>query len=134
MMIKTKTLLFLIAINLLFTVQALVPQEQKKTSAKELLNMNMDSAYGIIEKMSKEESQEIVTQIRALYREKDPDIDKFYFLISHLEEIQAIEKEQSRLKSLNWVYALGFLLIMGLLVYIWLHQRKIQIQLERLGK
>ena len=133
-MIKTKTFLLLLAINFLLSVQALVPQDQKKASAKDLLNMNMDSAYGTIEKMSKEESQEIITQIRALYREKDPEIDKFYFLISHLEEIRAIEKEQSRLKSLNWVYSLGFLLIMGLLVYIWLHQRKIQNQLERLGK
>lgn len=133
-MIKTKTFLLLLAINFLLSVQALAPQDQKKASAKDLLNMDMDSAYGTIEKMSKEESQEIITQIRALYREKDPEIDKFYFLISHLEEIRAIEKEQSRLKSLNWVYSLGFLLIMGLLVYIWLHQRKIQNQLERLGK
>lgn len=134
---KTKNNISLATISLLFAFlisHSLFSQEKTKLSARELLDMKMDSAYASIEGLSKEDSQELITQIRSIYRESDPSIDKFYFLISHLEEIQAIEKEQARLESLNIVYALGFFLFMGLLAFIWWNQRKIKIQLSRISK
>lgn len=130
-----KPLLFVFFFAMVLLTQLpLLSQEKPKISAQALLDMKMDAAFASIEGLSKEESKEIVSQIRAIYRDSNPSIDKFYFLISHLEEIQAIEKEQSRLESLNLVYALGFFLFMGLLVYIWWNQRKIQIQLNRISK
>ena len=63
-----------------------------------------------------------------------PNIDKFYLLISHLENIKAIEEEQTRLKSLNLVYGLGLMLILGLLGYILYSQRKTIQNLNQLLK
>lgn len=130
---KIKLFVFFFSLTLLSPL-SLFSQEKPKLNAQALLDMKMDTAFASIEGLSKEESKEIVSQMRAIYRDSNPNIDKFYFLISHLEEIQAIEKEQSRLESLNLVYALGFLLFMGLLIYIWWNQRKIQIQLSRISK
>ena len=130
---KIKLFVFFFVLTLLSPL-SLFSQEKPKLNAQALLDMKMDAAFASIEGLTKEETKEIVSQMRAIYRDSNPNIDKFYFLISHLEEIQAIEKEQSRLESLNLVYALGFLLFMGLLIYIWWNQRKIQIQLSRISK
>lgn len=93
------------------------------SKAKEFLEMDLDKTYPLIEKLSKEETKELITQIRKEVKTDFPKVDHFYFLISHLEEIQAIEKEQARLKSLLWVYGLAFFLFFGFMGYIFLSQR-----------
>lgn len=100
------------------------PTAKNVPTAEEFLNTPMDKAFPMIARLNKEQAKELVTQIRAIARKEYSDIDKVYFLLSHLEEIQAVEKEQARLKSLLWVYALGFLLFSGFLGYIILAQRK----------
>ncbi|TGN10184.1 hypothetical protein [Leptospira ilyithenensis] len=93
-------------------------------TAKEFLEMDLEKTFPILEKLTKEETKEIITQIRSEAKEKYPKIDHFYFLISHLEEMQAIEKEQARLKNLLWVYGLGLFLFLGFLSFLMIRQRK----------
>jgi hypothetical protein len=104
----------------------LFSQTQPKSlpTAKELLEMELDKTYPIIENLTKEESKELISQIRKEVKSEFKQADQFYFLISHLEEIQAIEKEQARLRSLLWVFGLGFLLFFSFLTYIFFSQRR----------
>jgi len=93
-------------------------------SAEEFLNMDLDKSIRLVESLSKEEAKVLVSDLRLEVKKSYPKVDHFYFLISHLEEIQAIEKEQARLKSLLWVYVLAFVLFTGFLGLILLRQRK----------
>ncbi len=86
--------------------------------------MDLDKTYPIIETLTKEESKELISQIRKEVKNEFKQADHFYFLISHLEEIQAIEKEQARLRSLLWVLGLGFVLFFAFLTYIFFSQRR----------
>ncbi|EMM75221.1 hypothetical protein [Leptospira santarosai] len=91
--------------------------------AKEYLNSDLDRVFPILQKMKKEEAATLITQIREESRKEWSNADKFYFLISHLESIKAIEEEQERLKSLNEVYFIGVLLLSGFLVFSIFRQR-----------
>lgn len=93
-------------------------------SAEEFLKMDLDKSIRLVESLSKEDSKVLVSELRTEMKKSYPKADHFYFLISHLEEIQAIEKEQARLKSLLWVYVLAFVLFTGFLGLILLRQRK----------
>ncbi|XDD42564.1 hypothetical protein AB3N58_14935 [Leptospira sp. WS60.C2] len=93
-------------------------------SAEEFLKMDLDKSIRLVESLSKEEAKVLVSELRLEVKKSYPKADHFYFLISHLEEIQAIEKEQARLKSLLWVYVLAFVLFTGFLGLILLRQRK----------
>lgn len=93
-------------------------------SAEEFLKMDLDKSIRFVESLSKEEAKVLVSELRLEVKKSYPKADHFYFLISHLEEIQAIEKEQARLKSLLWVYVLAFVLFTGFLGLILLRQRK----------
>jgi hypothetical protein len=105
--------------------------EKPRITAKALLEMPLDRAFPLIENLSKSDSQSLVSELRSLGKVKDPNFDTLYFLITHLEEIQAVEKEQNRLNSLNWVYLLGFLGFSGFLLYLMIQQRKTLRFLER---
>ncbi|TGN06363.1 hypothetical protein [Leptospira bandrabouensis] len=93
-------------------------------SADEFLKMDLDKALPLIESLSKEDSKVLVSELRTEIKKSYPKGDHFYFLISHLEEIQAIEKEQARLRSLLWVYGLAFILFFGFLGFLLLRQRQ----------
>lgn len=124
-----------ITIILILLPFLLFSQEQKrKVTAEELLNMGESQAFNTIAKLNKNDAAELITQIRGTAKKEYPNIDKFYLLISHLESIKAIEEEQARLKSLNVVYALGLMLVMGLLGYILYSQRKTIQNLNQLLK
>ena len=126
----------ILIIIFLFISSSLLFAEEGKTklTATELLQMGESQAFQSIGKLSKEDSAELITQIRESVRKEYPNIDKFYLLISHLESIKAIEEEQTRLKSLNLVYGLGLILILGLLGYILYSQRKTSQNLNQLLK
>ncbi len=124
-----------ITIILILLPFLLFSQEQKrKVTAEELLNMGESQAFNTIAKLNKTDVAELITQIRGTAKKEYPNIDKFYLLISHLENIKAIEEEQTRLKSLNLVYGLGLMLILGLLGYILYSQRKTIQNLNQLLK
>lgn len=93
-------------------------------SAEEFLKMDLDKTLPLVESLSKEDSKVLVSELRTEIKKSYPKADHFYFLISHLEEIQAIEKEQARLRSLLWVYGLAFFLFFGFLGFLLLRQRQ----------
>ncbi|WP_246052303.1 hypothetical protein [Leptospira idonii] len=93
-------------------------------SPKEFLEMDLEKTFPLVEKLNKEDTKELITQLRKEAKESYPKIDHFYFLISHLEEMQAIEKEQARLRSLLWVYGLGLFLFVGFLGFLLIRQRQ----------
>lgn len=106
-------------------------------SAKEYLNSDLDRIFPFLQKMKKEEAAVLISQIREESKKEWPKADNFYFLISHLESIKAIEEEHERLKSLNEVYLIGALLLGGFLVFSIFRQRtlirKINAQLDDKG-
>ncbi|MGE8721138.1 hypothetical protein ACO2KH_08235 [Leptospira terpstrae] len=93
-------------------------------SGEEFLKMDLDRALPLVESLSKEDSKVLVSELRAEIKKSYSKADHFYFLISHLEEIQAVEKEQARLKSLLWVYGMAFFLFFGFLGFLLLRQRQ----------
>lgn len=103
----------------------LLSQEKKpRLTGAEILQMEDSEAFNSIRKLSKEDTAVLISQIRSEARKDYPNIDKFHLLISHLESIKAIEEEQARLRSLNFVYGLGLIITLGLLGYILISQRK----------
>lgn len=107
---------------------------EEKASAKDFLQMKSDKAMKLISGMSKIESAELITEIRKEAKKDFKQIDNFYFLISHLEEIKAVEVEQKRLKSLNLVYGLGLTLLLSFLLYVFMSQRKIIKEINMIKK
>lgn len=101
-----------------------IEPDRKLPTATEYLEMGLDQSLPLIESLSKEETKELITTLRQEAKQSYPKIDHFYFLISHLEEVSAIEKEQARLKSLLWVFGLAFILFNGFLAFLLFRQRK----------
>lgn len=116
----------------LFLISLTVLQGQTRLSGSDLLNMPTDDALEAISGINQTEAQELVSEIRQAAKKDYKKIDNFYFLISHLEEMQAIETEQKRLGSLNLVYVLGLVLLLSFLLYIFVTQRKIIKELQHL--
>lgn len=85
--------------------------------------MDLDKSLPFIERLSKEQTKELITSLRQEVKASYPKIDHFYFLISHLEEVSAVEKEQARLRSLLWVFVLALILFSGFLGFLLLRQR-----------
>ncbi len=86
--------------------------------------MELDKTLPLIETLTKEQTKELITSLRQEAKSSYPKIDHFYFLISHLEEVSAIEKEQARLKSLLWVFGLALVLFCGFLGFLLVRQRQ----------
>lgn len=123
-----------IIIYLLFSCMitfSLAAQNKESISAKQFLEMDIDKVFPLVEKMTKEETDSLITQVRQEARESYKDIDKFHLLISHLESIKAIQEEQKRLKSLHIVYSLALFLFVSIMGYILFSQRKIIKEIQR---
>ncbi|MCB1176771.1 MAG: hypothetical protein KDK36_04235, partial [Leptospiraceae bacterium] len=67
---------------------------ENKIDARDLMEMDLDSAFKTIHKLNKEETDSLITKIRVEARKDYKEIDKFYLLISHLESMKAIEEEE----------------------------------------
>ncbi|MDV6234204.1 hypothetical protein CH379_000980 [Leptospira ellisii] len=100
-------------------------QTKPVMSAEDYLKADLDRVFPVIQKMKKEEAAILITQIREEAKKNWKDADKFYFLISHLESIKAIEEEHARLRSLNEVYLIGSLLLGGFLIFSIFRQRNL---------
>ena len=94
--------------------------------------MDLDKSLPFIERLSKEQTKELITSLRQEAKASYPKIDHFYFLISHLEEVSAVEKEQARLRSLLWVFVLALILFSGFLGFLLLRQRNAIRDINRL--
>jgi hypothetical protein len=119
-MVKFYIFLLLIILPFLY----LHPQEKSLISAKELLSMDSDKAFELIGRLNKTQTSDLISQIRVYAREEYKEIDKFYLLISHLENIKAIEEEDKKLKDLNLVYFLALTLFSAFIGFSLFSQRK----------
>lgn len=117
-------------ITLFILLTTLVIANDRPTG-QDLMNMSTDSAMEAIAKMSKSDAEEIISEVRQTAKKDYKKIDNFYFIISHLEEIKAVETEQKRLQSLNLVYILALFLVLFFLVYLFINQRRISKELNR---
>ena len=75
--------------------------------------------------MDSETSSIILSQLRFALRNKNPDIDKFYFLISKLEQNNATILAQKRLNNLLIVITFCLTLFSSFVFYVWLDQKNI---------
>ena len=122
LVVWSKKLLFILFV-FLFQFVSLHAQTKEPITMEQLMKLDIDSVFPVVEKLSQEETAALITQIRQNFREQVPDIDKFYLLISHLESIKAIHEEQKRLKSLHIVYGLGLFVFSSLVGYVLFSQR-----------
>jgi Ser-tRNA(Ala) deacylase AlaX len=118
---------------LLFSFPLFSEDSKSSINAREILDLNNDAALEKINRLSKEEANVLISQIRAEARKEYKDIDKFYLLISHLESIKAIEEEEKKLKDLNLVYILGLFLVVFVIGYTLFSQRKTLETIKRLS-
>ncbi|MDX1958721.1 MAG: hypothetical protein SFU98_09120 [Leptospiraceae bacterium] len=125
---KLFLLCFLVAF---FGIQS---DSKQKLTPEQLLSMSDDSAKRAIDKLTKQETDELITQIRVAAKKDYPNSDKFYFLISHLERISAITEEQARLEALNSVYLFGLVSLTSFLGYLLFSQRKLIRSIETLNQ
>ncbi|EMJ99768.1 hypothetical protein AB3N61_01115 [Leptospira sp. WS58.C1] len=120
---------FGIILSLLLTLGSQISAQENlpetKLTAKEFLEMKLDSVFPLIQNMSKQEADVLITQIREEARKSWAQSDNYFFLVEHLTTIKAIEEEQSRLKGLLWVYVLGLGLFSGFVIYVLFRQRKL---------
>jgi len=92
--------------------------------------MDAMEAKALIETMSESDASSALSQIRALARPANPDLDRAYYLLEHLERIRASELAQKRLNNLLLVIGTTMFLFIAYLTFILFSQRRI---LAKLG-
>lgn len=116
---------YLLILLLIFCASTLFAESgKKKMSYSELMQMDLDKSFPIINSLNKEEAKELITKIRSESRDSCKEVDKLYLLISQVEKISAIQEEQSRLRSLHLVYSLVLVLFVLVMGYVFYGQRK----------
>lgn len=99
--------------------------EDSRALAQKLLDTPIDQSKEIIEKLSEEEAASVISQLRFMTRDRNPDLDKFVYLIEHLETIRATSLAQERLNKLLLVIAATTVLLAAFLGYTVYDQRRI---------
>lgn len=100
--------------------------------ARELLAMPARDAAEKIKTFSAKEAEILNTQILALVRKGNPDIDRVYALIRHLETLRADAQAQNRLNTLLYVLGLTLVLFTAFLIFVIIDQRRSLIGMQKL--
>ncbi|MCR9143600.1 MAG: hypothetical protein NXI24_15235 [bacterium] len=120
----------------MYTLRAQSPvpviPEPDLSVARGLLNMPVEEANEAIKKFNAKEAEILNTQLLALIRPRNPDVDRVYGLIRHLESLRADAQAQNRLDTLLYVLALTLLLFTGFLIYVIIDQRRSLRELQKL--
>lgn len=90
-----------------------------------LMQLSDKEALLAIEKLKPQTARELLSQIRHAYRKNNPQLDKLYYLLKHLERLQATSLAQKRLKNLLWVIGLTWLIFSIFFAYIMIDQKRI---------
>ncbi len=105
--------------------EALKPQsKQEFREAQALLDLPLAEVSEKLKLMDAKESARMLSQVRYLARAKNPDLDRLYLIIRHLEGRQADALSEERLVKLLLVIFFTLLLFCCFLVYILLDQQK----------
>lgn len=107
-------------------------KDRAARQARELLAMTELEAGAAIQRMSKTEAAEASSNILNQVRPKFKQADHLQYLLKHLAQIEATEREQKRLNNLLLVIFLTVALLAGFFIYVLLDQRKWMAQLARL--
>ncbi len=106
--------------------------EPDLSAARALLNMSPADANEAIKKYNAKEAEVLNTQLLSLLRPRNPDVDRVYGLIRHLETLRADAQAQNRLNTLLYVLGLTLLLFTGFLIYVIMDQRNSLRALQKL--
>ncbi|MCB1327280.1 MAG: hypothetical protein H7A21_19610 [Spirochaetales bacterium] len=99
-------------------------QQPDLSAARELLAMPDQAAREAISKLTPEEAIALLSQVRAVARPRNPEVDRITLLITHLERIRAVEREQRRLNNLLIVIGVILGLFWIFLAYVFFDQRR----------
>lgn len=128
-----KIQLSIFALLISFTALTATPeQEESIKRAKTFLAMDPVTLKAEVENLNAAEAAELISQIRFLVRDNNPDVDKIYPVLEHLASLKAAELEQKRLNNLLLVIAVVILLFSIYLTYILMDQRKSLVRVQLL--
>ncbi len=100
-------------------------QEQNILSdARAYLKLSKEEALKHSKKITPENAEELLTQVRFISRQTNPQIDHVYFLLQKLENRVAVDLSQRRLQNLLWVIGLTLFFFSCFLIYIIYAQHK----------
>lgn len=102
------------------------------SAARELLAMPVADANEAIKKYNAKEAEILNTQLLALLRPRNPDVDRVYGMIKHLETLRADAQAQNRLNTLLYVMGLTLILFTGFLTFVMIDQRRSMRALQKL--
>jgi len=122
-----KKITFIYLVFLAISAPALLAspeQEESLKTAKKFLAMDPVTLKAEVENLNANQAAELISQIRYLVKENNPDLDKIYPVLEHLASLKAAELEQKRLNNLLLVIGVIILLFSIYLTYILFDQRK----------
>lgn len=96
-------------------------------SAAEYLSLPDHVARERAGALSAEETIQLLADVRQQIRPRNPDLDRVYLAIEHLESLRATQIAQKRVDRLALAVGVGLLLIVAFQLWIFLDQRR-QIQ------
>ncbi len=124
------TLWIFVGLNLLHAEEGkesrknFISTKNEEQVARELLNLPPSKMLEAIEGLPSSDAGVISSHIRNILRSSNPDLDRSYFLLRHLERLQATDLAQKRLNSLLSVIFLSLSVFMSFMVYVFFDQRK----------
>ncbi len=98
--------------------------EKELETTRALLAMDAGQMKARIESMSGEEAARVLSQVRFIVKDKNPDADKIYYVLEHLESVRASELAQRRLNNLLLVIVLTLTLFVGYMLFLHVDQRR----------
>ena len=130
---------FSLVLSLIFLPREMYSQIAQETQgqgsdmekSRQLLQLPPQKALSIIKDLSPSEAAIHMSQIRYLVRKRNPDMDRVYFILRHLETLRSTDLAQKRLDNLLWVISSCLLLFSSFLFYIYMKQRS---NLRDIGK
>ncbi len=100
--------------------------------ARRVMALQPEAAKKHIATLSPTEARNLLSQVRFIARKNNPDLDKVYYLVQHLETLKATDLAQRRLNNLLLVLGLTLLLFTAFLGYVILDQRRTMIRLKQM--
>ncbi len=92
--------------------------------AKSILEKPITKSLEDIKNLDVDTATSVLSQVRSLLRKNNPDLDRVYLILSHLENMQATALAQKRLHNLVIVIFLSLFLFSSFLFYSWWDQKK----------
>ncbi|MBX7058627.1 MAG: hypothetical protein K1X75_11225 [Leptospirales bacterium] len=93
--------------------------------AESFLNLPDEQAREQVGRLTPEEINDLISALRLHVRRSNPDLDRFYLAMEHLESMRATEIAQKRVDRLALAFACMFALIVAFQGWIFIDQRRL---------